>query len=76
MRHPVGERHLKDVEGNVIDCLLTRPEFLPETWQNRVMSTYSEEDEDVIPLEPNASSDIFHDVTSNDEESNKKVTAA
>ena len=59
MQQPADERYLKLADGTKFEAVLARPEFLPETWQNRVISQNSAEEEDVAPLQTYSTSDCF-----------------
>ena len=56
---PVAQRHLTLEDGSKFEAILARPEFLPETWQNRVLSQNTEAEQDVAPLQTYSTSDCF-----------------
>ena len=73
INHPIGERHLVAEDGTIIDAILSRPEFLPEVWQNRILSYNSKDEEDVAPLQTYSTSDCFLEHPKHKEEDCKKV---
>ena len=73
INRPVGERHLEAADGTAVNAILARPEFLPEVWQNRILSYNSSAEEDVAPLQTYATSDCFLEHPKHKEEDCKKV---
>ena len=70
---PISERRIEDVDGKSVLAILARPEFLPEVWQNRVISQNSKSEEDLAPLQTYASTDCFLEHPKHKEEDCKKV---
>ena len=73
---PEFDRRIYDVNGEEIVAVLARPEFLPATLQNRVLSVRSSNEENIAPIQLHTTNDCFLEEPRYTEEECKKVRNA
>lgn len=73
---PEFDRRVYDVNGEEIVAILARPEFLPATLQNRVLSVRSTNEENIAPIQLHTTNDCFLEEPRYTEEECKKVRNA